>query len=74
MSDLAKILGWTIAGTVVVAMIDRGSQTSGVISNITGGWSSILSAITGGASGGAGASGQSASNTAPAVPPTGQNG
>lgn len=46
MGGIAKILGWTIAGAVLVKLVDSGN-TSGIIDSITKGWSNIISSITG---------------------------
>lgn len=47
MNDIAKILGWTIGGAVLVALASK-ATTSTVISSLTNGWAKIISSITGG--------------------------
>lgn len=46
MQTVAKILGWTIAGVVVVKLFTTAS-TGSVIANIGNAWSGVLGAITG---------------------------
>lgn len=47
MNDIAKILGWTIGGAVLVALASK-ATTGTVISSLTNGWANIISSITGG--------------------------